>query len=111
MVRREPKNHYDDCYLCIPNIKDINCKNMCNLTYLNLESARRPVPHLDKVPIPASKLHLNDSDILQEAEVNSSDSDLEDPLLMVPQRFDQLELNNQMRLTSGKNLLGYWHLG
>ncbi|KAI6651782.1 hypothetical protein LOD99_5029 [Oopsacas minuta] len=37
---------------------------------------------------------LNDSDILHEAEVNSSDRDFEDTSSMVPQRFDQLELND-----------------
>ena len=52
MVWREPKNHHDDCYFCMVNITGINRNNRRKWKYPDLESARRPVPHSDEVPIP-----------------------------------------------------------
>ena len=52
MVWREPKNHHDDCYFCMVNIKGINRNNRRKWIYPDLESARRPVPNSDEVPIP-----------------------------------------------------------
>ena len=52
MVWREPKNHVDDCYFCLVNVKGFNKKNKQHLQYPNIHSAIRPIPHSDKVPIP-----------------------------------------------------------
>ena len=55
MVWREPKNHFDDCYFCAVNPKGINRKNRNSLVYPNFESAIRPIPHCNKIPVPAFK--------------------------------------------------------
>ena len=52
MVWRKPKNHVDDCYFCISNVKDFNAKNKNQLVYPDLESAKRPVEHGPHVPVP-----------------------------------------------------------
>nr|CAI5823868.1 unnamed protein product [Callosobruchus analis] len=52
MVWREPKNHVDDCYFCLANINGINRNNRHQWTYPNLDSAIRPIPHSDEIPIP-----------------------------------------------------------
>ena len=46
-VWREPKNHFDDCYAWV-----INRKNKKSLVYPNLESAIRPIPHCNEIPVP-----------------------------------------------------------
>ena len=58
---------------------------------------KAPVPHSEEVPISILNHHQNGSDISHEAEFYSSDSDFEDNSSMVPQRFDQLELNDLIR--------------
>ena len=52
MVWRETKNHVDDCYFCLVNVKGFNKKNKQHLQYPNIDSAMRPIPHSDKVPVP-----------------------------------------------------------
>ena len=52
MVWREPKYHFDDCYFCAVNTKGINTKNRNLLVYPNVESAIRPIPHCNKIPVP-----------------------------------------------------------
>lgn len=52
MVWREPRNHVDDCYFCITNIKGITSKTKRSIQYPNIPSAMRPVPHDDSLPIP-----------------------------------------------------------
>ena len=51
MVWREPKNHVDDCYFCLVNVRGFNKKNKQHLQYPNIHSAMRPIPHSDEVPI------------------------------------------------------------
>ena len=55
MVWREPKDHYSDCYFCGIKTKGINRKNRTSLTYPSLDSAIRPVPHSEELPIPVFK--------------------------------------------------------
>ena len=45
MVWREPRNHVDDCYFCMTNIKGITSKSKRSIQYPNIPSAMRPVPH------------------------------------------------------------------
>ncbi|KRY96484.1 hypothetical protein T11_9672, partial [Trichinella zimbabwensis] len=53
MVWREPQNHVDDCYFCLSNVRGYNAKNRKYISYPNLPSAIRPVPHGPDVPIPS----------------------------------------------------------
>ena len=51
MVWREPKNRLDNCYLCAVSTKGIKRKNRNSLVHLNLESAIGPIPHRNKFMI------------------------------------------------------------
>ncbi|GBM32839.1 hypothetical protein AVEN_216542-1 [Araneus ventricosus] len=53
MVWREPKNHSDNCYLCTCNVKGFNLKNKKQISYPNIPSAIRPVPHGPGTPVPS----------------------------------------------------------
>ena len=52
MVWREPKNHFDDCYFCLVDLKGFNRFKKNSWNYPDLESARLPVPHCEEVPVP-----------------------------------------------------------
>ena len=55
VIRREPKNHTDDCYFCAINLTGINNKKRKSLIYSNLPSALQPVADCDEIPIPVFK--------------------------------------------------------
>ena len=78
MVWREPKNHVDDCYFCLVNVKGFNKKNKQHLQYPNIHFAIRPIPHSDKVPVPIfTKLPNIDEDQPRSStsSTNSDDND------------------------------------
>lgn len=52
MVWRQPINHVGDCYFCMCTLKGFNTKNKKAITYPNLPSAIRPVPHDPDTPVP-----------------------------------------------------------
>ena len=60
MVWREPKNHSDDCYFCSCNVQGFNLKNKRDISYANIQSAIRPIPHRPGVPIPSPPDSLDD---------------------------------------------------
>jgi hypothetical protein len=97
MIRREPKNHSDDCYFCCCDVKGYNCKNKKVLLYPNLPSALRPVVHGPEVPVPQP------TEILEDASTDSSDSGGDDEEFQChtesqsPQLFTQSELNDVIR--------------
>ena len=55
MAWHEPKKHFDDCYFCAVNTKGIKRKNRNSLVYLNLESAIRPIPLCNEIPVSVFK--------------------------------------------------------
>ena len=99
------ESHFDNCYFCAVNTKGINRKNRNSLVYPNLDSAIRPIPHCNKIPVPVFKglpeLQLPGSEEDQ-ASVLSTDiseatvSDVGFPSSL-PQIFSQRELNNLTR--------------
>jgi len=97
MVRREPNDH---CNFCEVKTKGINRKNR-NLTYPNLDSAVRPVPHSEELPVPSLNACHN-WNLLFPVEYVSIDSDNTlagndfSPSLLTPQLFSQ-ELNDLAR--------------
>ena len=110
MVWPEPKNHLSDCYFCAVNTKGIKRKNRNSLVYPNLESAIRPIPHCNEIPVPVfeglPELELPGSKEGQASvfSTDSSDSTVSDvdfPPSSLPQLFSQGELND---LTRGLNL-------
>ena len=78
MVWRSPENHHDDSYFCMVNMSGWNRHKKNSWYYLDLESARRPVPHCEELPIPVfsslPKLVSNDDLFAETEEVNSDDS-------------------------------------
>jgi hypothetical protein len=65
MIRREPKNHKDDCYFCCC-VTNIEIKRF--ILYPNLSSALRPLLQGPDIPVPQP------TEILEYASNNSSDS-------------------------------------
>ena len=52
MVWREPKKDFNECYICLVNLKGFNRHKKKTSNYPNLESARQLVPHCEEVPVP-----------------------------------------------------------
>ncbi|KAK5649680.1 hypothetical protein RI129_000709 [Pyrocoelia pectoralis] len=104
MVWREPRNHHDDCYFCLVNIKGINRNNRQKWPYPDLDSANRPVLHSEQIPIPSfsSLPSLPEDDAalptFDEIQCMSSENDSDfEADLSSPQRFNQQELNDLIR--------------
>jgi len=75
MVWRKPKNPCNDCYFCAVKTKGINRKNRNSLTYPNLNSAIRSVPHREEFPVPGFEgLPQLESSLTSEEEDVSIDS-------------------------------------
>ena len=55
MVWREPRNHSDDCYVCLLNVAGLNAKKRKTIVYPDLPSALRPVLHSEVLPVPIFK--------------------------------------------------------
>ena len=101
MVWREPKNHVDDCYFCLVNVKGFNKKNKQHLQYPNIHSAMRPIPHSDKVPIPIfTKLPDIDEDQLRSStsSTNSDDDDKEQDIAHEAWNAGRVSLYSQSEL-------------
>jgi hypothetical protein len=52
MIWHEQKNHLDDCYFCITQVFGHSSKTKSKIEYPNCQSAIRPVPHGDALPVP-----------------------------------------------------------
>ena len=55
MIRREPANHFDDCYFCMTNLVGYNKKNRKNILYPSIPSVTRPIPHSGENRVPVFK--------------------------------------------------------
>ena len=102
MIWRESKNHFDDCYFCMVNVKGCKKSDRHLLNYPNLESAIRPVPHCDlPVPIFTEFLGLyNDEDDVNLEEFNDHDCEYDVDFQgssSEPSLFNQEELNDLIR--------------
>jgi len=52
LIRLEPKNYVDDCYFCFVSVTGFSGKNKHRIVYPNLNSAIRPAPHNEDLPVP-----------------------------------------------------------
>ncbi|XP_075041868.1 histone-lysine N-methyltransferase EHMT1 isoform X2 [Mixophyes fleayi] len=97
MMWREQKNHSDDCYFCSCDVKGYNSKWKCTITYPNLLSAIRPIPHGPDVPVPDPPTNLDEvnwpdeNGTVPQPEDGSGSSDVE---VDEPKLFSQEELND-----------------
>ena len=106
MVWRKPKNHFNDCYFCAVKTKEIKRKNRNSLVYPNLESAIRPIPHCNEIPVPVFKgfpeLKLPSSEedqtfVLSTDNSEAIVSDVGFPPYSLPRFFSLRELNDLTR--------------
>jgi hypothetical protein len=101
MVWREPKNHGDDCYFCLCKIKGYNSRNKQDISYPDIPSAMRPVPHGPDVPIPVLPKSLeaatSESSTNESNAEDATDCYLPDKTDDRPQPFTQIELNDLVR--------------
>lgn len=101
MVWREQKNHSDDCYFCSCDVKGYNSKWKHSISYPNLPSAIRPIPHGSDIPVPNPPATLEEIPCSDEDEVvipepvDESSSDFEDDT--EPKPFSQQEVNDLVR--------------
>ena len=104
MVWQESKHHCNDCYLCEVKTEGINRKNRNSLTYPNINSAIRPVPHSEELPVRVfeglleleSSLYSEEEDVSIGSNNTLADNDFP-PSLLSPQVFSQGELNDLAR--------------
>jgi len=103
MVWREPQGHRNDCYFCAMKTKGINRKNRNSLTYPNLDSAIRPVPHSEELPVAVfeglpqleSSLSSEEEDVSIDSNNTLADNGL--PPLFYPRNSSQGQLNDLAR--------------
>ena len=101
MVWREPRDHVTDCNFCMTNVTGFTAKNKKHISYPNLPSAMRPVLHSDdlRVPIPPQfwTIDEDDSESLDDAEVEQSSDNEFCPQSDGPHILNQSELNDLVR--------------
>ncbi|GBM16121.1 hypothetical protein AVEN_163143-1 [Araneus ventricosus] len=86
MVWREPKNHSDDCYFCNCNVKGFNLKNKKQISYPNIPSAIRPVPHGPGIPVhspPDTVENIFYSDTESECETDDDVDEVYDSIIII----------------------------
>ena len=74
MLWRERKNHNDDCFFCLVNIKGIIGGNQSKWTYPDIDSAKRLVANSDEIPAPTFThlVELSQEDESSTTAVNST---------------------------------------
>ena len=107
MIWREPKDHNQDCYFCLANVIGFSRKHRMKISYPNLDSARRPVPHDDSMPAPlppknglcslADKVGEDSDEESISAPKDSTDSEYDPEESLKPILFSQKCLNNLIR--------------
>ena len=101
MIWREPKDHSTDCYFCTTNISGFTSKFKKCITYPNVNSAIRPIPHSEEVviPKPPTNFHFDsDTEFLHEDTMPlDTDEDYVDKHTKIPHLILQSELNDLVR--------------
>ncbi|GFV38394.1 uncharacterized protein TNCV_4958371 [Trichonephila clavipes] len=100
IIWREPKDHSSDCYVCLTNIKGIASKSKHTVVYPDLQSAMKPVPHSEELPLPKPPEHVtldeesSHSDRSKEEETVCGDTTLETRCSSEPHLLTQEDLND-----------------
>ena len=107
MIWKEPKDHIQDCYFCLVNVKGFSRKHRMKISYPNLDSARKPVPHDASMPAPLPPKTGLDTLVDKVKEVSdegstpvpkgSTDSEYDPEKSSKPILFSQERLNNLIR--------------
>ena len=104
MIWREPKDHSSDCYFCLTKIKGITSKSKHTVVYPNLQSAMRPVPNCEELPIPKAPEHVTldeessySDGNKEEKETDFGDTNFEESSSSEPHLLTQEDLNDLIR--------------
>ena len=101
IVWGEPRNHADDCYLCLTNITGFNASSRKKIKYPNLRSAMRLVPHSDDLPVPTPPVNkdlLSSSDEEMRSREDSAESlSLEDIVYIFRNKWQWATLDHTRR--------------
>ena len=90
MIWREPKDHIQDCYFCLVNVKGFSRKHRTKISYPNLDSAPRPVPHDASMPAPLPPKNGLDT-LADEFEEDSDEGSTPDPKDSTDSEYDPEE--------------------
>lgn len=63
---REAQSWLDDCYSCLVNVSVNSSKSKSSVSYPQLSSAMRPVPHSDETPPPTFTGLVDQRDVFDE---------------------------------------------
>ena len=98
MVWREPKNHQDGCYFCMVDMSGWNWRKKKDWYYLDIESARRPIPHCAEDPVSVFTClpDLTADEMLLEAmdDTDSSDSSISSSSSMAAAASRSVQIQN-----------------
>ena len=104
MIWREQTDHATDCYFCLTNIKGFSRKNKSKIIYPNCNSALKPVPHGNDLPVPSppslEKQESEESSTEHEttgSEACESEEDTEGCITKKPTLINQSMLNDLVR--------------
>ena len=104
MIWREQTDHATDCYFCLTNIKGFSRKNKSKIVYPNCNSALKPVPHGNHLPVPSppspEKQQSEESSTEHEttgSEACESEEDTEGCITKKPTLINQSMLNDLVR--------------
>ena len=105
MIWREPKDYFQDCYFCLVNVKGFSSKHRSKITYPNIDSALRPVPHDPSMPAPVppedALASLSDEAVFDDGHSSgpsdSTGSEYESEENLKPILFSQEQLNDLIR--------------
>ena len=107
IVWREPKDHVNDCYFCSVDMAGFNRHQKKSWKHPDLESARRPIPHGEEIPVlkysELSNLIENKENDGEES--SSRSSAFEDTERNLPKLLSQKNLNDMTRFWSFKRKL------
>ena len=105
MIWRDLMDHFQDCYFCLVNVKGFSSKHSSKITYSNIDSALRSVPHDPSMPalIPFEDglVGLSDEAIFDDGNScgpsDSTCSEYEPEENLKPILFSQEQLNDLIR--------------
>ena len=94
MIWRKPKDHIQDCYFCLVNVKWFSRKHRMKISYPNLDLARRPVPLDASMPAPLPPKTGVDT-LVDEIEEDSDEESIPAPKDSTDSEYDPEESSKQ----------------
>ncbi|XP_076819428.1 uncharacterized protein LOC143465141 [Clavelina lepadiformis] len=89
-IWREPKDHIEDCYFCLINVKGFSSKTKSKTAYPNLDLARILVPHDASLPVPLPP-HGDLESVPDEVEDSAAEGSSTDPSNSTESEYETVE--------------------